>query len=214
MTDSGNKRPHASRPGVPGQAPHRPLRPARQVLLFAIVFLIAVTTAASTSAKGKGPIVEGGTLEFQLRGLSGAPVSSADPQFAGKVVLVALWGTWCPPCITEIPTFIELQEKYRDHGLVIVGIAFESEEQADERRAKLQKFVERQGINYLILDGGQPENFETALPSVQNIRGLPVEILIDRSGGVVASRNGYGFKKKWASRLTREIEELLSESKH
>jgi cytochrome c biogenesis protein CcmG/thiol:disulfide interchange protein DsbE len=166
----------------------------------------------TASAKGKDPIVQGGVLEFQLHELSGTLVSSADPRFAGKVVLVDLWATWCPPCITEIPTLVDLQETYGDRGFVIVGIAFESEEQDEERRARLQQFVERQGINYMILDGGQPEHFEKALPSVKNIRGLPVEILIDRSGDVVAARNGYGFKKKWASRLRREIEALLSES--
>jgi hypothetical protein len=43
------------------------------------------------------------------------------------------------------------------------------------------------------------------------VRGFPVEILVDRSGGVAASRNGYGYKKKWAARLNREIEALLRE---
>jgi len=64
----------------------------------------------------------------------------------------------------------------------------------------------------LVLDGGQPDKFEAALPSVTNVRGFPVEILVDRGGGVVVSRNGYGFKKKWAAKLRREIEALLSES--
>jgi cytochrome c biogenesis protein CcmG/thiol:disulfide interchange protein DsbE len=166
----------------------------------------------TASAAKKDPFVEGGTLEFQLSDLSGALVSSADPRFAGKVVLVDLWATWCPPCITEIPTLVDLQEEYGDRGFVIVGIAFEVDDQDDERRARLQEFVEHHGINYLVLDGGQPDEFETVLPSVKNIRGFPVEILIDRSGRVVASRNGYGFKKKWASRLRREVEALLSES--
>jgi hypothetical protein len=78
--------------------------------------------------------------------------------------------------------------------------------------AKLQRFVAQRGINYLILDGGQPGNFEVALPSVKNAQGFPVEILVDCSRRVVVSRNGYGYRKKWRAKLTRELEALLSSS--
>jgi len=172
---------------------------------------LAMTLGLSMAvpAVAKEPVVAGGRLEFSLTDLSGAPVSASDPRFSGKVVLVDLWGTWCPPCLSEIPTFIDLQAKYGDRGLVIVGIAFEDEEQAEERRVKLARFVEEHELNYLVLDGGRPERFETALPNVQHVRGFPVEILIDRDGNVTASRNGYGYKKKWAAKLAGEIERLL-----
>ena len=84
----------------------------KRVPFLALGVLIVLSTAMTASAEGKGPIVQGGTLEFQLSELSGTLVSSADPRFAGKVVLVELWATWCPPCLTEIPTLIDLQEKY------------------------------------------------------------------------------------------------------
>jgi len=181
-------------------------------LSVAVGVLIALSAVMAVPAHGKDPIVQGGTLEFNLPELSGTLVSSADPRFSGNVLLIDLWATWCPPCITEIPTLVDLQAQYSDRGLVVVGIAFEAEDQGDERRARLRQFVENRGINYLVLDGGQPGNFEAALPSVKNVRGFPVEILVDRSGGVVVSRNAYGFKKKWAAKLRREIEALLGTS--
>ncbi|MDH4038878.1 MAG: TlpA family protein disulfide reductase [Candidatus Krumholzibacteria bacterium] len=173
---------------------------------FAVVALAVVTAGA---AMAKEPSVEGDTLRFQLNDLSGAPVGSDDPRFAGKVLYVTFWGTWCPPCITEIPTLIDLQERYREQGLVIVAVAFEKEDDADPRRARLREFVAAREINYLVLDGGQTTKFEDAFPSVKNVKGLPVEMLIDRGGGVVVSRNGYGYKKKWAAKLEKEIQALL-----
>jgi thiol-disulfide isomerase/thioredoxin len=176
-----------------------------------LVAVVVLAVAIGSPSAGKQPFVEGDRLDFDLPDLSGEPVSSADPRFAGKVLLVDLWATWCPPCISEIPTLVELQARHRDGGLVIVAIAFEAEDQGGERRARLREFVAEQGINYLVLDGGRPEDFDDAFPSVKNVRGFPVEILIDRSGGVASSRNGYGYKKKWAARLGREIEALLAE---
>ena len=172
------------------------------------VLLIAMAWFPPVEA-GKEPYLDGERLEFRLADLDGNWVESTDERFAGKVVLIDLWATWCPPCLTEIPTFVDLQERYRGQGLVIVGIAFEYEEQADARRLQLREFVEQRGINYLVLDGGSSEDFRTALPGIKNISGLPVEILVDRGGLVIDTRNGYGYKKRWARRLDREISGLL-----
>lgn len=168
--------------------------------------------AAMPAVAAKQPWVEDARLRFRLADVQGRPVDSSDERFAGKVLLVTLWATWCAPCITEIPTLVELQKKYGDGGLLVVAIAFEGEERDQARRAWLREFVEEQGVNYLVLDGGPPRNFESALPAVRDVRGFPVEILVDRTGRVVEARNGYGYKKRWARRLDREIRALLGDT--
>jgi thiol-disulfide isomerase/thioredoxin len=169
-----------------------------------------VLAAGATTEAGKQPWVEGAKLEFRLPDLQGELVGSTDERFTGRVVLVDLWATWCPPCITEIPTLVDLQTRFGDRGLTIVAIAFEGEERPESRREHLQLFVAEKGINYLVLDGGPPENFELALPTVRNVRGFPVEILVDRTGAVALARNSYGFKKGWARKLERDIDALLA----
>jgi thiol-disulfide isomerase/thioredoxin len=171
----------------------------------------ALTLTVALPAAAKQPVVEGEKLEFRLPDLAGQLVNSTDPRFVGKVVLVNLWATWCPPCISEIPTFVDVQKQYGERGLVIVAIAFERGD-PDVRRTRLRDFAAEQGINYLVLDGGVPEDFKSALPGVKNVKGFPVEILIDRTGRVRSARNGYGFKKKWADRSRQDIEALLGES--
>ncbi len=52
----------------------------------------------------------------------------AKPELKGKAVVVEFWATWCPPCRTSIPHLNELQKKFKDKGLVIVGITKEKED--------------------------------------------------------------------------------------
>jgi thiol-disulfide isomerase/thioredoxin len=175
-----------------------------------LVFFFLALAVSAVPLYAKEPKVEGQRLDFTLPNLDGSTVSFSDARFAGKVVFVTLWGTWCPPCRSEIPTFVKLQEKYGDDGLVIVGIAFEKDRDVDSRRNRLRKFTEKRGVNYLILDGGHTSEFSDALPMVTDVKGLPIEIIIDRTGRVVKSRNGYGYKKRWARELERELKRLLA----
>ena len=182
-------------------------RRRRRLLTLASALLVLAATAAAA----RQPWVDGARLEFDLTDFSGELVSSTDERFAGKVLLVSLWGTWCPPCISEIPTLIELQDRLADRGLLIVAIAFEYEEDPQARRELLQRFTQEQGINCLVLDGGSTDEAGTALPALRDVSGLPVEILINRRGRVTETRSGYGFKKSWARKLERELRALLHE---
>ncbi len=175
-------------------------------------FYILVLFATFNSfmfAQDDEPFIISDKIEFQLTELSGKIISSQDTIFNSKVIYITLWGTWCPPCKSEIPTLINLHNKYNDHGLVIVGIAFERDESAELRQERLIKFKEEQKINYLILDGGLPQNFESVFPSIKNVEGLPIEILINRKGKLEVIRNSYGYSEVWAGRLEQEIKTLL-----
>ena len=180
---------------------------------FKLLYLVVCLTITTLIyAQGDEPFIRSEKFDFTLHDLNGNIVSSTDKIFTGKVILVTLWGTWCPPCISEIPTFIELQEQYRDSGLVIIAISFEAEVQDDLRREQLSIFVDKYNINYMVLDGGVPKNFETALSSVQNVSGFPVEILINKRGKIEIVRNGYGYSEVWAAKLKHEIKTLLNKS--
>jgi len=170
---------------------------------------LAALAVATPAAALKDPTVEGGKVEFQVHDLDGNVVTSDDPRFAGKVIVLSLWGTFCPPCITEIPTFNDLQARYGDRGLVIVGMSFERVKEVEERREQVRDFVRKHDMSYLVLDGGSTDEFEETLPTVKGVEGLPVEILIDCEGNVVRARNGFGYTKRWARKLEKELVGLL-----
>jgi peroxiredoxin len=62
--------------------------------------------------------------------------------YKGKWVLVNFWASWCPPCVQETPSLNQLQEEFRDKGLVVIGIS------EDESKEAYDQFLDRFGIRF------------------------------------------------------------------
>ncbi len=60
---------------------------------------------------------------------------------------------------------------------------------------------------------GSTDSFSETLPRIDDVQGLPVEILIDRNGRVVDCRNGYGYNRNWERKLEGRIKRLLKENR-
>ncbi len=118
--------------------------------------------------------------------ISGRTQRLADQK--GKVVLVSLWATWCPPCRTEMPKLDHLYQERKQQGLVIFGL---SAEDADTQ----QKFAQQVPVSYplLTLRGNVPDFY-------RDIVRLPTLILIDRAGRLqVAPAGDQPFEKVQAA---------------
>jgi len=71
-------------------------------------------------------VLAGPAPNFTLEDISGKPLSLND--IKGKVVIVDFWATWCGPCVMSIPELVDLQDKYKAKGLVVIGISVDDEE--------------------------------------------------------------------------------------
>jgi thiol-disulfide isomerase/thioredoxin len=114
-------------------------------------------------------------FDFALQNLANEEVKLSD--FAGKFVIVDLWGTWCPPCRAEIPSFVKLQDAYPE-DLAIVGITYE-QAQGEEAVAQVRTFAEEQGINYSLVMGDE----ETS-QKIPGFGSFPTTLFLDREGKV------------------------------
>ncbi len=116
-------------------------------------------------------------FDFDLPDLDDKPVKLAD--HAGKVLIVDIWGTWCPPCRAEVPSFIKLQEKYGEQGLQIIGINYEQTEDREEALKLIREFLEAEPINYPLVFGN-----DATREQVPDFEGFPTTLFIDRTGKV------------------------------
>jgi cytochrome c biogenesis protein CcmG, thiol:disulfide interchange protein DsbE len=117
--------------------------------------------------------------DFTLTTLDGKDVSLSD--FKGKIVVINVWATWCPPCVREIPRLVRLSEQYGDQGVVILGI--NTTWQDDE--AKVAQFAREKGISYpVLLD---PTNITGPLYRVQL---MPSTFVLDHTGRISHTKVG------------------------
>ena len=98
-------------------------------------------------------------------------------EWDGQVLMVNFWATWCPPCRKEIPAFIEVQEKYKDKGFKIIGIAL------DEKQAVID-FTDPMGVNYPILLAVE-EGIALTKAYGNRLGVLPFTAIVDRKGNIV-----------------------------
>ena len=147
-------------------------------------------------AEAKQALAEGETfpLEFTYTDTDGDERSLSD--YAGKVVIVDFWGTWCPPCVAEVPSFVKLQDQYGPDGLQILGLNYGDEPE------EIEEFAAENGMNYPT-GLGEEETREM----VPEFRGYPTTVFVGRDGKVrmrAVGLHDYAF-------LEAVVAELLAE---
>ena len=121
---------------------------------------------------------------FSLQEITGETVSLED--YRGQIVLLDFWATWCPPCRKSIPEVIALQDKYKEQGLVVLGISMDDPNKVSD--SDLAAFKKHYKINYKIL--------KASAEVVKDYFGktnisIPTMFFIDREGKIVDKHVGF-----------------------
>jgi cytochrome c biogenesis protein CcmG, thiol:disulfide interchange protein DsbE len=92
-------------------------------------------------------------------------------QFRGQVVVLNFWGTFCPPCVEEMPSLVEMQRRMKAKGVIVLAISIDEDESAYRR------FLKEHNIDLLTVRDAQQR-----IPALYGTHGWPETYIIDRNG--------------------------------
>ncbi len=134
---------------------------------------------------------------FQQPGLGHGKMLNSN-YFAGKVLYLDFWASWCGPCRISLPTMDKLYREFNDQGFEVVAV------NVDKNLNDAKRFLKQHPVSYyLVTDDG-------SLPRRYGVKGMPTAYLIDRQGRV--RRIHEGFRPGDEQSLRLQIEYLLNET--
>lgn len=158
------------------------------VTVAAAALLLASAGFAALSKNTTAP-------SFKAAALAGQRLELQD--LRGRVVLLDFWATWCPPCRNEAPQLQKLWEKYKDKGLVVIGIALDSGDDA-----ALREFAAESKLTYWLVN-----DRSGAIAAEYRIGPIPTTYVVSPTGAI--SQVHVGFGPGMEKDFDRDIEALL-----
>ena len=165
------------------------------ILLSLMIALAGCVASDQETRRYQHALIEKPAPDFTLRDLKGNQVNLLD--FRGQPVVLNFWATWCSPCRVEIPHLEALYTKYKDQGLVILGMNTETD------YMKVKRFAEPRISYTVLLEGGtQAQEYD--------VSGIPCTYYIDREG--IIQHRSVGFGPGDEVLIEEKIKKLLADA--
>jgi peroxiredoxin len=170
------------------------MKSVKKISLIVAFILLTAMGAYSPADSDKNPPVIEKAAAFSLKDLRGGTVSLSSMR--GKVVLLNFWATWCPPCVSEMPSLNKLYQELRPRGFEVVAVSL------DKSADNVREYISNKGFKFLVLmDEGN------TVSRRYKVFSTPTTFLIDRKGNII--ERFYG-EYDWQDRDIRaKIEKLF-----
>ena len=153
---------------------------SKRIAIYGVVALclLGLYIASRRTAQQPKPKASGNLApDFTVKDIDGRMLTLSD--YKGKVVLLNFWATWCAPCRTEIPHFVEMQNRFGPDGFQVIGISM------DDDAKPVREFAQQFGLNYPVAVGD-----DKLAEGYGGVLGLPISFVIDREGRIYAKHIG------------------------
>ncbi|TDA65958.1 MAG: TlpA family protein disulfide reductase [Chloroflexi bacterium] len=165
----------------------------RLAVVVLVVGLIALLAWGLVQAE-KTPLEEGMAPDFTLTSFDGRTYTLSE--LRGNVVIINFWASWCPPCREEAAYLERTWRKYKDKGVIFIGVDY-----ADAEKPALA-YIDEFDITYF-----NGPDLGTRISQSYNIKGVPETYYVAKDGSLRGNHIGPLFEPE----LDNRIDELLSE---
>jgi cytochrome c biogenesis protein CcmG/thiol:disulfide interchange protein DsbE len=171
-----------------------PRRILWQVLAFAFILSLLGLLGWGLKETRAGPVQSGMAPDFTLTSFSGETVTLSE--LRGQVVVINFWASWCPPCREEAAYLEQTWRKYKDQGVVFIGVDYLDTE------AEALAYIEEFDITYF-----NGPDLRTKISQAYKIQGVPETFYVGKNGEL----RGIKIGPLVSPELDQKIEELLAE---
>lgn len=159
-------------------------------------------------------------IDFRFPDLAGNPVSPGDDTYKDKVIILQIFGTWCPNCMDETKFLVPWYEANQDRGIEIIGLAYERKADFDYASDRVIKMKEKLNVNYDFVIAGTSDNAQASetLPMLNYIMAFPTTIFIGKDGRVRHIKTGFEgpgtgiYHERFKDRFNEIVNELVAET--
>ncbi len=159
------------------------------------------------------------TLDFSFPDVNGNKINSADDRFKNKVVILQIFGTWCPNCMDETKFLTKWYAENKDRGVEILGLAYERKDDFDYASGRVKKMKEKLKVGYDFVIAGTNDKTKASetLPALNRVLAFPTTIFIGKDGKVKHIHTGFSgpgtgiYFDQFKERFNQIVNELLAE---
>jgi cytochrome c biogenesis protein CcmG/thiol:disulfide interchange protein DsbE len=171
-----------------------PRRILWQVLAFAFILSLLGLLGWGLKETRAGPVQSGIAPDFTLKSFSGETLTLSE--LRGQVVVINFWASWCPPCREEAAYLEQTWRKYKDQGVVFIGVDYLDIE------AEALAYMKEFDITYF-----NGPDLRTKISQAYKIQGVPETFYVGKNGEL----RGLKIGPLISPELDQKIEELLAE---
>lgn len=159
-------------------------------------------------------------IEFSFPDVNGELISPLDERFKNKVLILQIFGTWCPNCMDETKFLTKWYNQNKDRGVEILGLAYEAKDDFDYASGRVKKMKEKLDVPYDFVIAGNKDKEEAAktLPMLNHVLSFPTTIFIGKDGKVKRIHTGFTgpgtgvYYEQFIDSFNKTMDELLSEN--
>ncbi|MFZ5972729.1 MAG: TlpA disulfide reductase family protein [Bacteroidota bacterium] len=158
-------------------------------------------------------------LAFSFPDLNGEPVTLEDERFRNKVVVLQIFGTWCPNCMDETRFLTTWYQQNKERGVEILGLAYERKDDFAYASDRVKKMKAKWNVGYDFVIAGVNDKAKAAetLPALNHVLAFPTTIFVGKDGKVKKIHTGFSgpgtgvYYEQFVQQFNDTINELLAE---